>query len=214
LDFDISEQITPSIPEVSDHLTEREKTALINSWEESVPIRKARYQYSKAKRQADYTASSHGLTGTFEASYSMGRGDVEVEGTTTDNNTDSWQLALNFRLPLWDGGSTGAAIKAARLTAQKSELEYQRARKSARAEIVALIHRLDVSRRKLDVLSKQVEIAKSKLDIARFRLEDGQISRIQLLESKVFYLEAQNNYLEELRKYINDRFEIESKYTS
>ncbi len=214
LDFDISEQITPSVPQIGDHFTERERTALINGWEESVPIRKARYEYSKAKRQADYTASSHGLTGTFEASYSLGRGDVEVDGATTENNTDSWQLALNFRLPLWDGGSTGAAIKAARLTAQKSELEYQRARKSARAEIAALIHRLDVSHRKLDVLRKQVEIANSKLDIARFRLEDGQVSRIQFLESKVFYLEAQNNYLEELRKYLNDRIEIEGKYTS
>ena len=188
--------------------------AVINNWEESVPIKKAYYEYMKAKRSADYTASSHGLTGTFEASYSLGRGDVDVEGITTENNTDSWQLAVNFRLPLWDGGSTGAAIKAARITAQKSELEYQRARKSARAEIVALINRHDVSRRKLDVLQKQVDIAKSKLDIAQYRFEDGQVSKIEYLDSKVFYLEAQINYLEELANYFSNRIEIESKYIS
>jgi len=214
LDLDISEQIEASIPQAPDHLTERQKTALINNWEESVPIRKAYYEYTKAKRLADYTAKSHGLTGTFEASYSLGRGDVEVEDITTENNTDSWELALNFRLPLWDGGSTGAAIKAARLTAQKSELEYQRIRKSARSEIVALINRLDVSQRKLDVLQKQVDIAKNKLDIAGFRFNDGQISKIEYLDSKVFYLEAQIKYLEELTNYLNNRIDIESKYIS
>ncbi len=214
LDFDITEQINTSVPEVTEHLAENEKTGLINYWEDCVPIKKARHQYLKAKRAADYTASSHGLTGTFEASYSLGRGDVEVDGITTENNTDSWGMALNFRLPLWDGGSTGAAIKAARISAQKSELEYQRARKSARADIVALIHKLDISRRKLDVLRQQVDIAKSKLDIAQFRLDDGQTSKMEFLDSKVFHLEAQNNYLEELKSYLSDRIDIESKYIS
>lgn len=214
LDIDITEEINTSVPPAQEQLTERHRTALVNNWEESVPIKRALHEYRKAKRLADYTASSHGLTGTFEASYSLGRGDVEVEGISTENNTDSWQLALNFRLPLWDGGSTGASIKAARITAQKSEIEYQRARKSARAEIVALINRLDVGQRKLDVLRLQVDIAKNKLEIAQFRLDDGQISTIEFLESKVFYLEAQNSYLEELRKYLDDRIEIESKYVS
>ncbi len=214
LDLDITEEIEPSVPEVSGHIGERQKTAYINNWEESIPIKKAFYEYRKAKRLADYTASSHGLTGTFEASYSLGRGDVEVEGVSTENNTDSWQLAINFRLPLWDGGSTGASIKAARLTAQKSEIEYQRATKSARAEIVALINQLDIGDRKLGILRQQVDIAKNKLDIARFRLDDGQISMIDFLESKVFYLETQNNYLEELRSYLDDRIEIESRYIS
>ncbi|UCG60720.1 MAG: TolC family protein [Candidatus Zixiibacteriota bacterium] len=214
LDFDITEEITPSVPEVTEHIEETRKTAFINNWEESIPIKKAWHEYRKAKRLADYTASSHGLTGTFEASYSLGRGDVEVEGITEDNDTDSWQLAVNFRLPLWDGGSTGASIKAARITAQKSEIEYQRARKSARAEIVALINQLDISDRKLRVLQQQVDIARDKLDIAQFRLDDGQISTIEFLEGKVFYLEAQNNYLEELRNYLDGRIEIESKYIS
>lgn len=214
LDFDISEQMVPSIPTIGEPLTEQQKNALINSWEQSVPIKKAEYQYSKAKRQADYTAASHGLTGTFEAQYSLGRGDVDVEGVVTENNTDSWSLALNFTLPLWDGGSTGAAIKAARITAQKSELEYERARKSARAEIVALLHRLDVGYRKLRVMQEQTTIAKNKLDIAQFRFEDGQISRLDLLESKVFYLEARTSYLGELKSYLTDRVEIESMYIS
>jgi outer membrane protein TolC len=214
LDFDITEEVNTSVPQVQEQLTERHRTALVNNWEESVPIKRALHAYRKAKRLADFTASSHGLTGTFEANYSLGRGDVEVEGVSTENNTDSWQLAVNFRLPLWDGGSTGASIKAARITAQKSEIEYQRAMKSARAEIVALINRLDVGQRKLDVLMLQVDIAGDKLDIAQFRLDDGQTSTIEFLESKVFYLEAQNNYLEELRKYLDDRIEIESKYIS
>jgi outer membrane protein len=214
LDLDISEQITPSIPAIREPLSESQRNGLVNGWEQSVPIKKAEHQYSKAQRQAEYTASSHGLTGTFEANYSLGRGDVDVEGEVTDNNTDSWSLAVNFTLPLWDGGSTGAAIKAARITAQKSELEYERARKSARAQMVALLHRLDVGHRKLQVMQQQIEISKSKLDIAQFRMDDGQISRIDYLESKMFYLETRTGYLEQLRSYLIDRIEIESMYIS
>ncbi|UCD62970.1 MAG: TolC family protein [Candidatus Zixiibacteriota bacterium] len=213
LDFEIGQIVNTSTPQVAEHLSERAREGLVAAWEESVPIKKAWYEYSKAKRQADYTASSHGLTGSLEANYSLGRGDVDVDGTVTDNNTDSWGVSLNFTLPLWDGGSTGAAIKAARITAQKSQLEYERLRKSARAEIVALLHRLDVSFRKLDVMQKQIDLAHDKLEIARFRYDDGQISRIDFLDSKVFYLEAQTKYLEELKKYLITKTEVEGKYS-
>ncbi len=214
LDLSLTEDLKTSVPEIPEHLTEGQKKFLINQWEESVPVKKAYHEYRKAKRQADYTASSHGLGGTFEANASLGRGDVEVDGVTTDNNTNSWGLAVNFTLPLWDGGSTGASIKAARISEQKSELEYQRARKSVRAEIVALVNRLDVSFRKLNVMQKQIEIAQNKLEIARYRMDDGQISKPEYLDSKVFYLEAQNKYLEELKNYFTIRIDIESKYAN
>lgn len=214
LDLDVTEEIIPSVPEMRSHLAENERASLISRWEDCVPIKKAGYEYSKARREADYVASAHGLTGSFSANYSLGRGDVEVDGQETNNDTDSWGVALNFSFPLWDGGSSGAAVKAARITAKKSELEYERAKRSARAEIVDLINRLDIGYRKLGVLRKQIELAKSKLEIARGRLEDGQISGIQYLDSEVSYLEAQDSYLEELAKYLIDKIELDSKYSS
>ncbi len=212
LDLDPSEALDPTIPALSGHLSDREKTTLVNNWELSAPILKARYNYNKAERSANYTASSHGLAGTFQANYQLGRGDVEVEDVKASNNTNSWGISLNFTLPLWDGGSTGATIKAARLTAEKSELEYTRARKTAKAEIVNLINRLDVSYRKMDVLDKQIAINKKNLGIAEFRMNDGQISKIEYLESAVSYQESRNKYIEELKKYLLDKIDLETKY--
>ncbi|HKK21726.1 MAG TPA: TolC family protein, partial [candidate division Zixibacteria bacterium] len=105
LDFDVAETLSVAPPALGAHLSDREKNAYINNWEASAPILKARYDYDKAERLADYTASSHGLTGTFQANYEIGRGNVKVEGDKTDNNTNSWGVSLNFTLPVWDGGS-------------------------------------------------------------------------------------------------------------
>ncbi len=212
LDFDVSETLSVAPPELAGHLSDREKNVYINNWESSAPILKAKYDYNKAERQADYTASSHGLTGTFQANYELGRGNVSVEGDKTDNNTNSWGVSLNFTLPVWDGGSAGASIKAARLTAEKSELEYNRARKTTRADIINLINRLDVSYRKMNILDKQIGINKKNLDIAEFRMNDGQISKIEYLTSAVAYLDSRNKYLEELKQYLLDKIDLEAKY--
>ncbi len=214
LDFDASEMIVPLAPEITQHLDEREQKALIERWEESVDVRKVQYQYWKEERAADYAASSHGFNGNLTAKYSLGRGRVETEGGEDDDiKANSWQVSLNFTYPIWDGGASGAEVKAARLSEEKAKIEYERSKRSARAQIVNLINRLDVSYRKLDVLNKQIELAQNKLDIAKFRLDDGQISRLTHLESKIDYLEARNKYLEELKNYLLDKIALEGKYS-
>jgi len=214
LDLDASETIMPVAPEITQNLDEKEKKILIKRWEESVDVRKAHYEYQKEQRAADYAASAHGLNGNLAAKYSLGRGKVMTEGMDDDNiKANSWEVSLNFTYPVWDGGASGAAVKAVRLSEEKAKIEYERTKRSARAQIVNLINRLDVSYRKLDVLNKQIELAKSKLDIAKFRLDDGQISRIIYLESKIDYLEAKDKHLEELKNYLLDKFALEGKYT-
>ncbi|MCK4574211.1 MAG: TolC family protein [candidate division Zixibacteria bacterium] len=213
LDLDPSEAFAVVIPDPGGHLGDETRRAVVNRWEASVGVQKGLYEYSKAQRQADYAASGHGLTGNLKATYSLGRGDVEVDGLEQTNNTDSWGVSLNFSYPIWDGGSSGAAVKAARLTAKKSQLEYERARRSARAEMVDLVNRLDISFRKLNILTQQIEVTKNKRKIALFRLEDGQISRRDFLETEVAYLEAQDKYLDELKNYLIDKIELQSRYS-
>ena len=144
----------------------------------------------------------------------LARGDVELDGFSSTNNTDSWGLTVNFTFPLWDGGAKGAEIKAARLSARKSLIEYEKAKKSAKAELTNLVNKLDISFKKLSVLTKQIDLANEKLKIAKYRLDDGQISRLEFLESKIYYLETQDKYLEELKIYFNTKFDLEGKYTS
>jgi len=215
LGFDIKEDFILTIPVDVKHLTEKDKDYYIDSWPVSVPLKKAEYEYAKEKRSADFKAGSRGLNGTLNANYSLGRGNVDVTGyQEQDNNTDSWGLSLNFTYPLWDGGASEAEMKAAYMTAERSKIEYEKIEKSARADIVNLINRLDVGYRKLEVLEKQIELAKNRLDIADFRMDDGQISKITYFESKVFFLEAKNKYLEEFKNYLIDKFELRGKYIS
>ena len=214
LDIDFSEEINTSEPVLTERITESQKKIYINSWENSIKLLKARYDYNKAKRAANFTASSHGLTGTVEANYSLVRGDTKLKKTISTINTDSWGVSVNFTLPIWDGGSKGAEIKAARISAKKSQIAFEKVKKSAKAQIATLINKLDISYRKLSVLQKQIELAKNKLDIAKFRHEDGQISTLEFLESKIYYLETQDKLLLELKDYYNSKFELEGTFRS
>lgn len=239
LDLDVSEDLTLDVPEINDHLDQATKDRLAAAWDRTVPIIKAEHEYQKAEREASYAASGHGLTGDLKASYSFGRGKVETEldqlvasidtvsttplvtdtsvtlsRTTIDDdiNTTGWSVALEFRLPIWDGGAGNAAVKAARFESERARYEFTRARRSARATILNLLNELDVSQQRLGIIKRQTELAANRLDIAKEREADGQISRLTFLDSRIFYLETRQKYLEELKKYLLNRIELDSQF--
>jgi len=219
LDIDPSKTIDPLEPVISEHYEENQCQALINNWENSVSIKSAEHQYYKSKREADYSAGSHGLTGDLTANYSFGRGTIKREVDSEqlpddDINTNSWGVSLNFTFPIWDGGSSGASIKAARFQADQARLEYESKEKSAKAEIINLVNSLNVSYRRLGIIEKQIELADNRLNIADSRFKDGQISSLEFLENKIFYLETKDKYLEELKNYFTNRLKLESKFVN
>ena len=213
LDMDVDEKIETSIPVVTDQWTSAQSQALVSRWTESVPLQKSSFQYRKQRRAADFAAANYGIQGNLAANYSFGRGTVEYEAQDDDDiKTNSWGISINLTYPLWDGGASGASVKAARLSAEKARLEHERTEKAAKAEIVNLLNGIDVSTRKLTVLEKQIELAGNKLDIAKYRLDDGQISRTEYLESYIFFLEARMKYLGELKNYLVDKLDLEGKF--
>ncbi len=215
LDMEISDQLELVEPNIGEHASEESLRNSIAQWETSIAVRKAELQFKKAERSADYAAGSHGLTGSLTANYSIGRGKIEVEGAPNDNiNTNSWDVALNVTLPIWDGGASSASVKAARLSAEKSRLEYQKVLKASRSEIELLVNKYNVSYRKLTVLRQQVDLAQTKFKIAEERMKNGEISEITYLESKVFLLEAQDKYLGELKNYYLSKADLEGKFSS
>ncbi len=215
LDMDVNENLEPTAPAVESHPTESSLQQLVSNWESSITVKKAELQHLKSERAANYAAGSHGLTGSLTANYAFGRGKVEVEGQPHDNiNTNSWDVALNVTLPIWDGGASSASVKAARLSSEKSRLEYQKVQKATRSEIEGLVNKYNVSYRKLAVLQQQVDLAESKFRIAEERMKNGEISRITYLDSKVFLLEARDKYLGELKNYLLNKADLHGRFVS
>lgn len=212
LDREPTEELQLTEPAVSENIDEYARKRMLDSWENSVPVIKADMEYSKVERQANYAASGHGLNGDLTAQYSTGQGRVITDGVKDNIDTKGWGISLNFSFPLWDGGASGAAVKSARLSAEQSKLESDRARKRTKAEIINLVNQLDVGFRRLAIVSQQIELAQNKLNIAESRYNDGQISKVDYLESKVSYLETRDRYLEEMKSYLLNKIELEGKF--
>lgn len=216
LDLDVNEPFTLVVPEDMLAMASETRAQYEREWENTVAIKKAEYQYKKARRAADYAVGTHGLNGDLALTYSFGKEDVNRDiGSVAfedDINTNSWGVSLNFTYPLWDGGSSSAEVQASQFQAEQARLEFKQARQSAQAEIANLLNRLDVSSQRLDIVRKQIELAASKLDIAETRLADGQISQLTYLESRVFYLETKDRYYEELKDYLVNRIALEGKF--
>lgn len=217
LDVDSQEEFKLTEPHTTSAISENEKKAMLDNWENSVDMIKARKEYEKAERSASFAAAGHGIKGDLNASYSLGRGDIETDYTdgpiTDDIKTTGWTVALNVRVPVFDGGAGGAEVKAAWFAADQAKLEYQRAEKKARADIVNLINQIDVSYRRLDIMQKQIGLADNKLKIAEERYKNGEISKLTYLESRIFYLETKDKYLEELKLYLVTRYDLEGKFS-
>lgn len=216
LDVDVDEQLDLTLPTVPAPIDPAVRERMINGWEQAAPIKKAEHVLARATREAEYAAAGHGLRGDLAASYSFGEQSIEtdyVDGSTSgDYGTNSWTVALNFRLPLWDGGAGSAAVRAARYQAEQARYEFTRAQRSARATIVNLVNQLEVSHQRLDIMRQQVDLARERLSIADERFADGRISESERLESKIFLLETRQNYLNELQKYLANRIDLESQY--
>jgi outer membrane protein TolC len=222
LDIDITEDIQLVEPQVEEHLDDQRQERLLSSWERSVPIQKAELEYDMAKRNAEFAAAGHGITGDLRANYSFGRQNVETERfNPTENNrvsqddnikTQGWTLMLQVRYPLWDGGAGAAAVKAARFEAEQARLEWESEQRDARNAINNLVNQLDVSYRRLGIIHKQIDLAKENLDIARGRYEDGSISELTYLESEIFLLETKDKYLDELKMYLTNQTELQATF--
>lgn len=215
LDLDVTEELDLQIP-FPERLADGEKEAYLQAWEESIPIRRARIEWEKAERSADYEASSLGINGDLRASYSLGRGEVEADDRDDKDQirTSSWGISLDITFPVFDGGASSAQVRAAEIAADKKRLEFEKAQKSARAEITNLVSRVEVGYRKLEVLRKQIDLSNERLKIAEYRFNDGQISEIEFIESRVAFLETRDKYLEELKQYVLDRIALEGKYSA
>jgi outer membrane protein TolC len=216
LDIDVTSELSLTVPVVAAHIEPAMQERMVNDWEQAAPIKKAEHVLAKAERQADYAAAGHGLTGDLAASYSFGEQRVETDffdgSTEGDYSTNSWTVALNFKLPIWDGGAGSAAVQAARYQAEQARYEFTRAKRSARSRIVNLVNQLDVSYQRLDIIRQQIDLATERLSIAEGRFDDGRISESTLLESKIFMLDTRHRYLEELKKYLLNRIDLESQY--
>lgn len=211
LDLDVEEEITVTEPDTIIHLTESARRAYIENWESSRSIKRSLLEYHKAERQADYTASSHGLNGDLEVNYSFGRGKIENDYEPDNNiNTNSWGVSLNLSYPLWDGGASSSAVQAARLEAEQARLEYEKTEKAARAELLNLVNRLDVSYRRLGIVRQQVELAENRLRIAQDRFDSGQISELTFLESRIHLFETRDKYFEEMQTYLINQVDLKS----
>ncbi len=225
LDLPVTEDLTPLEPEVPEPYSDAQREAYLNGWETSLDIQRADLQFQKSRREARFSASGLGLTGDLEARFSIAEGEAEtrdefssgggIDSTlvgVSDLGTTGWGVTLRVRYPIFDGGASRAAVRAAEFQAEQARLTFERLRRTTQAEIANLVNQIDVSYRRIDIFQKQIALAENRLGIAETRAADGQISEIEFLDARIFYLEQRDKYFQELSSYLTNRIELESKF--
>jgi outer membrane protein TolC len=88
-------------------------------------------------------------------------------------DNSSWRVGVGLSFPLFDGGVTGRAVKAARLDLREAELSYTDWQKEVDLEVKLAHLSLVTSYKKTDLTRKEVESAEESYDVALGRYRAG-----------------------------------------
>jgi outer membrane protein len=126
---------------------------------------------------------------------------LPVNRTNWEDNTD-WRVGIGLSFPIFDGGTAGRSVRAARIDLRESELNYSDWEKRVDLEVKAAHLNLVTALRRIDLTEKEVESAQESYNAASGRYRTGVApitevidAAVALSNSKVSHTRAIYDYL-------------------
>ena len=127
--------------------------------------------------------------------------DVPLNRSNWEDNTD-WRVGVGLSFPIFDGGVTKRAVRAARVDLQESELGYSDWQKRVDLEVKSAHLSLVTALKRIDLREKEVESAQESYNAASGRYRTGVApitevidAAVALSNSKVNHTKATYDYL-------------------
>ena len=191
----VMREISPRLDECLDEAL-KHRPELIQQ-QSSLAIRKHNVRLAQIERWPKLT-----VTGSYDA-YMDGFlfDDLPVNRTNWEDNSD-WRVGIGLSFPIFDGGVTGRAVRAAKIDLRESELGYSDWEKQVDLDVQSAHLNLVTALRRIDLAEKGVESAQESYDAALGRYQTGVApiteaidAAVALSNSKVSHTRAAYDYL-------------------
>ena len=117
-------------------------------------------------------------------------------------------VGIQFSVPLFNGFSTNAKVREARLNKQQNALRSGLAFEQLRATVHQHVVDSHESLERLKTTAAVKETAQLSYDIIQYRYKNGISSRLELTDAELELTTAQSNYLEAVYDYLSSRIAL------
>lgn len=119
----------------------------------------------------------------------------KTNGDDIDAMDESWQIGIQLKWDIWDGGLVKAKKEAELANRRKAEENYSQARKSISGDIETIHIKMNSLFQRITLQKEALELSKANYEDARGHYRAGTITMTRLGEFNLSYAEARFNLL-------------------
>ncbi len=108
----------------------------------------------------------------------------------------SWTATINLSFPIFNGFSTKAGIRKAKVDNLQAELSYEKLRDQVELQVRDAFLSYNEATERLQTQIKTIEQAEEGLRIARIRYQNGVGTQLEILSSETALTQARTNYVQ------------------
>jgi outer membrane protein TolC len=124
--------------------------------------------------------------------------DYGDNGQQTGHLLETWTFGAALRIPIWEGGRTGARIAAAEAEVAARRAELDDAGRAVREELVGALLDLEAASNRVAVVRESRALAARELEVARDRFGVGLASTLDVVAAQEALATADESWLETL----------------
>lgn len=113
-----------------------------------------------------------------------------------NNEDNSYSVAINAYIPLWDWGQRKARIQAQKISLRKTDLWIEERKRSIKTEITNAVENVKEYQTRVQNMKKNVEMAKHISDVSISQFQQNQISLQDMLQNIDRQKETEFNFLD------------------
>ncbi len=122
----------------------------------------------------------------------------QADNLKLDGNdwSPNWTASISLSFPIFDGFSTKAAVRTAKVDKLQAELGYEKIREQVELQVRDAFLRYGEATERLQTQRKTIEQAEEGLRISRIRYQNGVGTQLEILSSESALTQARTNYVQ------------------
>lgn len=117
-------------------------------------------------------------------------------GLDGDKWSPNWMASISLSYPIFNGFSTKASVRKAKVDKQQADLGYEKTREQVEFQVRDAFLRYSEANERLQSQRKTIEQAEEGLRIARIRYQNGVGTQLEILSSESALTMARTNYVQ------------------